>query len=219
MNSATAAVATAAVSASQPHNASYVTVDHKRLRERATYDPQAARGDEKRFRMDLGPGSFRSKSRQLVDQNPRSRENVMRTALEELLGYPFVKTRPAFLLNPATKRRLELDAYCEPLCLAAEFHGQQHYVFPNSCHSTRAAFELQKQRDQLKVQLCRQHGTKLLVVPDTVSRCEVREYVSQELRRLGFEIKQTRDTELAAATQPTESDLQVSDESPNNQTN
>src|SRR6187402_3517650 len=66
---------------------------------------------EKRYRADLGPGGFRSKSRFWVDRNPRSRENVMRGCLEELLGQPFPKVRPPFLLNLTTKRRLELDAY------------------------------------------------------------------------------------------------------------
>jgi hypothetical protein len=113
----------------------------------------------------------------------------MRTTLEELLGHPFPKIRPAFLLNPATKRRLELDAYCEPLQLAAEFHGHQHYVFPNSCHSTRAAFELQQKRDQLKEELCRRHGTKLLIVPDTVARDEMREYVRKGLLALGSKLE------------------------------
>src|SRR4051812_20871513 len=32
---------------------------------------------------DLGPGSFRSRSRELVDRNKDSRENLMRAALEE----------------------------------------------------------------------------------------------------------------------------------------
>src|SRR5665648_420151 len=140
---------------------------------------------EKRHRVDLGPGSFRSKSRYWVDQNPRSRENVMRMALEELLGQPFPKIRPLFLLNPDTRRRLELDAYCESLRLAAEFHGHQHYVFPNSYHSTRAAFDLQQQRDRLKEKLCHQHGVSLLIVPDTVLRDEIRGHVSKELVRLG----------------------------------
>ena len=73
----------------------------------------------------LGPGSFRSQSRYWVDRNPRSRENVMRAALQVLLGQPFVKVRPPFLLNLATKRRLELDAYNEKLRLAVEFDGEQ----------------------------------------------------------------------------------------------
>jgi len=80
---------------------------------------------QKRYRADLGPGGFRSQSHLLVDRNQRSRENVMRAALEELLGQPFVKVRPPFLLNPATKRKLELDAFSESLRLGVEFDGEQ----------------------------------------------------------------------------------------------
>ncbi len=83
----------------------------------------AARG-QKRYRADLGPGGFRSQSRFWIDRNIRSRENVMRGLLEELLGQPFVKVRPAFLLSRASKRRLELT-YSESLRLAVEFDGEQ----------------------------------------------------------------------------------------------
>lgn len=85
---------------------------------------QPARG-QKRYRADLGPGGFRSKSRFWVDHNPRSRENVMRAALEKLLGHPFPKVRPPIMLNVATRRRLELDAFNEAMRLAVEFHGEQ----------------------------------------------------------------------------------------------
>jgi len=91
-----------------------------------------------RYRVDLGPGGFRSQSRRWVDGNRNSRENVMRRSLEELLGQPFVKIRPAFLLNPTTKRRLELDAYCEPLRLAVEFDGEQVSGTRRSSHIMHA---------------------------------------------------------------------------------
>lgn len=133
---------------------------------------------------DLGPGGFRSRSRILVDRNPRSRENVMRAALEELTGHTFKKIRPAFLRNPATNRCLELDAYCESLKLGAEFAGEQHRIWPNCCHNTKEDFDKQQLRDQLKVELCRSHGVRLIVVPDTVARNDVKEYVRVQLIRL-----------------------------------
>jgi hypothetical protein len=49
----------------------------------------------------------------------------MRAALQELLGEPFVKIRPIFLLNLATRRKRELDAWNEKLRLAVEFDGPQ----------------------------------------------------------------------------------------------
>ncbi len=86
---------------------------------------QSAVRAQKRYRADLGPGGFRSQSHFLVDRNPLSRENVMRGLLEELLEQTFVKVRPAFLLNPASKRKLELDAFSETLRLGVEFDGEQ----------------------------------------------------------------------------------------------
>lgn len=140
----------------------------------------------RRGRFDLGPGSFRSKSRYWVDRNPRSRENLMRLALEELTGHTFLKVRPASLRNSATNRCLELDAYCAALRLGAEFAGEQHRVFPNSCHSSRAEFEKQQKRDQLKLDLCSQHGVTLIVVPDSVERSHMKEYVKMRLQELNL---------------------------------
>jgi len=110
----------------------------------------------------------------------------MRAALEELLGQPFKKVRPKFLRNPATNRCLELDAYCAPLQLAAEFAGEQHRIWPNSCHNTREDFDKQQARDKLKLELCQLHGITLIVVPDTVARAEMREHVRDQLIRLKF---------------------------------
>ena len=98
--------------------------------------------------------AFRSRSRLLVDANPRSRENVMRRSLEALLGLPCPKARPAFLHNPATNRCLELGAWCEELKVAAAFQGVQHARFPNPVHRSWTAFEAQVKRDTLKQMLC-----------------------------------------------------------------
>ena len=68
------------------------------------YPPPLSEEQKRYYLAELGPGAFRSRSRFFVDQNPRSRENVMRDALKELLGETFVKIRPAFLLNPSTKK-------------------------------------------------------------------------------------------------------------------
>jgi len=140
------------------------------------------------IRRDLGPGSFRSRSRFWVDRNPRSRENLMRDSLEKLLGHSFPKARPSFLRNPATNRCLELDAWCETLKIGAEFAGEQHRVFPNSCHSTREEFEKQQARDQLKMDLCKKHEVILLVVPDSVTSEQMHDYVKTSLCKLGVDV-------------------------------
>jgi len=126
----------------------------------------------------------------------------MRSALEELLRQPFPKARPSFLRNPSTNRKLELDCWCESLKVGAEFAGEQHRVFPNSCHSTREEFEKQQARDQLKMELCKKNAVTLLVVPDSVTSAQMREYVRNSLIKLGViaqEASSVSDTSMAAA--------------------
>lgn len=123
----------------------------------------------------------RCMAHQLVRANPWSRENVMRDALERMFGKPFPTVRPRFLRNPASGWPLELDAYNADLKLAAEFNGIQHRVYPNPYHTNRRDFQAQQQRDQLKVELCELHGVKLVVVPDTVCRDDIEEYLKLQL--------------------------------------
>lgn len=125
--------------------------------------------------------AFRTVAHRWVSDNPRSRESVMREALQGMFQKPFLKVRPTFLTNPATGYPLELDAYSEELKLAAEFQGVQHYEFPNPFHSTRAQFEAQQQRDALKVRLCADHGVRLLVVPHTVARNDIHAFLKLAL--------------------------------------
>jgi lipopolysaccharide biosynthesis glycosyltransferase len=54
-------------------------------------------------------------------------ENMIRCCAEELIGEVMVKIRPAWLKNPKTNRRLELDCFSEKLKLAIECQGPQHY--------------------------------------------------------------------------------------------
>lgn len=132
---------------------------------------------------DRGQGTskfaFRSVSYRMVNDNPRSRENTMRAILERMFGKPFPKARPAFLKDPALGQRwpLELDAFCPELNLAAEFNGKQHSEFPNPFHTTIAQFQRQQKRDAIKLQLCRREGVRLLVVPHTVAREDIKSYL------------------------------------------
>ena len=130
--------------------------------------------------------AFRSVSHRWVDQNPNSRENLMRACLQSLLGKPFVKVRPSFLRNPETNRCLELDAYCGELRLGAEFHGVQHSSFPNPFHSTRAQFDQQQKRDQLKIALCKAHEIQLLIVLHHVHKDELESHIKEQLLLMGF---------------------------------
>ena len=46
--------------------------------------------------------------------------------------------------------------------LVVEYHGEQHYKFPNYWHKTKRAFLDGKKRDKLKKQLLEEHGIKFI---------------------------------------------------------
>lgn len=54
-------------------------------------------------------------------------ERRVAEALAWLFGQPFPKARLAWLTMPGYIHPCELDGFCEPLKLAFEFHGDQHY--------------------------------------------------------------------------------------------
>lgn len=111
----------------------------------------------------------------------RTGEEETRAALTRIFGKPFIKVRPAFLINPETKRRLELDCYNEELRLGVEYNGLQHDVFPNPFHHTRDQFDAQQRRDRYKIEQCRQAGVRLVVVPHTVPRQQIEQFLRQQL--------------------------------------
>ena len=95
--------------------------------------------------------------------NHRS-EEFCRTALNEIFGKPFVKSRPDFL-----GRMLELDGYCTELNMAFEYQGAQHYKLVPYWHRTEDALHAQQERDAKKRHLCKLNGVALLEIPYTYS--------------------------------------------------
>jgi hypothetical protein len=72
--------------------------------------------------------------------------------VSKLLGAPFLPewTSPEFV-NPKTNRKFKFDGFFPEEKLLAEFHGYQHYTFPNRFHkSEEAAFEEMRERDAEK---------------------------------------------------------------------
>ena len=106
-----------------------------------------------------------------------TREQETCDSMSLLYGRPFVKVRPAFLVNPETKRRLEIDCYNDELKIGAEFNGIGHYKWPNPFHRTEAEFHAQLRRDRYKQNICKQMGVKLFIVPDSVRKGHILEYL------------------------------------------
>lgn len=93
------------------------------------------------------------------------REQLVCQSLERIYQKPFPTVRPAFLINPDTKERLEYDCYNHDLKIAGEHNGEHHYNYPNTFHKTLKQFEDQVKRDKYKFSLSNSHGVYQIVVP------------------------------------------------------
>lgn len=94
-------------------------------------------------------------------------ESLCRSLLEKMLEMKLTKCRPKWLLNPTTKRCLELDMYNEEHKLAFEYDGAQHDVYTPHYHTNEAHFEYRRLLDKLKNELCREAGVLLIRIPWT----------------------------------------------------
>lgn len=92
-------------------------------------------------------------------------ESLCRSLLEAMLGFPLPKCRPRWLLNPTTRRALELDMYNEEHRIAFEYDGAQHSHFTPHFHQNEDHFQYRKLLDQLKTDLCREAGVLLIRIP------------------------------------------------------
>lgn len=79
---------------------------------------------------------------------------------------------------------MELDGFSEPLKLAFEYQGLQHYKLVSFFHSDQKEFERRQQDDERKRQLCREHGITLLEVPHHIPHDELQKYLADRLNGL-----------------------------------
>jgi hypothetical protein len=91
-------------------------------------------------------------------QKGYSNEKRCRQIFESIFNEKFPKTKPFWLINPKTGRKLELDGYCEKLNLAFEYQGIQHYEKKNHFHKNEQDFKNQIKRDKIKKQLTENRG-------------------------------------------------------------
>jgi hypothetical protein len=132
------------------------------------------------------PTTFLSDQEQTKkDKKKKSRVNEARCRqiLEKIFRKEFPKQRPVWLKN-YTGRNLEIDCYNEELNLGLEYHGKQHYIWPNSWMETEEDFKKQQQRDKRKIKLCKEHGIDLIIVPYTVHYDDLYTFIIEELERL-----------------------------------
>lgn len=104
-------------------------------------------------------------------------EGDARAAMEKVYGVPFNKERPAWLINPKTGRRLELDGVNHDLKMAFEYHGEQHYIFKPYFYSTYEKFVEQVERDNVKVDICDANGYYLITIPHNITKEQMVDYI------------------------------------------
>lgn len=111
-----------------------------------------------------------------------------RRVLQSIFGKPFLSQRPDFLRNPVTggNFNLELDCYNSELGLAIEYNGAQHYKYIPYFHRNKEHFMNQKYRDDMKRRICKQHRIVLIEVPYTVKLKNIREFLTENLRKNGY---------------------------------
>lgn len=94
-------------------------------------------------------------------------ERLCRSVLERMFGMAFVRKRPKWLAAGRGGACLELDGYAEADAVAFEYNGRQHYEASRGkgYRYTEERVAEQRERDELKARLCREHGVRLIVVP------------------------------------------------------
>lgn len=83
-------------------------------------------------------------------KQPSASEERVREAFTWLFGQSFPTTRPAWLTQPGYVHPCELDGYCEPLKLAFEFQGDQHYETVVRYGTDKHALLLRQRTDKWK---------------------------------------------------------------------
>jgi hypothetical protein len=92
-------------------------------------------------------------------------ESMCRSLLETMLQMKLPKCRPKWLINPTTRRALELDMYNSENRIAFEYDGAQHDVYVPHYHHNEHHFAYRKLLDRLKTELCHEAGVLLIRIP------------------------------------------------------
>lgn len=101
--------------------------------------------------------------------------------MESIFNRKFIKIRPKFLMNTETGKNLELDVYNPELKIAVEYSGEQHYRFIPYFHKRYSNFVKQRERDELKKELCEKNGILLIEVPYNVE--DIEKFIRYELKK------------------------------------
>lgn len=114
-------------------------------------------------------------------------ENICRKSLEYLFNIKFPKKRVAWLVNPNTNRKLELDGYNKELGIAFEYHGIQHYKICQYAPNDEILSN-RKKIDILKKQLCNSNHVKLIIIPYYIKKENLMNFILYECKRKNINV-------------------------------
>ncbi len=104
-------------------------------------------------------------------------ENITRLYLSELFQKPFIKQKLDNMKNPKTGRKLEFDAWCAELNMAAEYNGPQHYEWPNYTNNTYQQYCDQRYRDEIKRKHCETNNVLFIKIKYTIPLDKIHSYI------------------------------------------
>ena len=117
-------------------------------------------------------------------ENKGKRESHVRHILQNMFQKPFASTRPSWLKNPHTKRKLEIDCYNAELRIAVEVDGEQHSRFLPHFHKTYTNFLKQQERDLMKSKMILDRGLRLIRVPYSIPSNDLEKFLMTELNKI-----------------------------------
>lgn len=117
-------------------------------------------------------------------------EQICRAILENAFGQEFPKQKPKWLVN-SRGNKMELDGYCTNLGLAFEYNGEQHYRRHRVFSSTAKALDRRMADDQRKAELCKENGVALIVIPYTLAKEDLGNFICCGCKELGFDVPET----------------------------
>lgn len=123
-------------------------------------------------------------------------ERATKFIFETILGYEFIKLRPAWLRFKT--RNLELDGYCAELNIAFEHNGMQHYKFIPRFHESKNDFINQQERDLFKKEICKKLNIILIEIDnsncygfDKLFEIVKLEFIKNKIKFKDVDIKET----------------------------
>lgn len=134
----------------------------------------------------------------------RLNEGFCRAYFESIFNQLFPTRRPKWLINERGNR-MELDGYCQPLKLAFEYNGKQHYKRLPFFQKSRGVFERLQRSDKTKRELCLVNGVTLIVVPYTVPTEQLGDYIAERCSEKGFTVPphwSSKGVDLSSAYSP-----------------